>query len=110
MFKKIINFTLTAVIIASVSSLNALAASTRSGTDGDAASSKTIIISKTVEKATQTTEKIPAEKSTMADYQRAKAQGKGFSKGTKIAIGVGIAAAAIGIVVFAASRDKIRTF
>ncbi|MFT3744167.1 MAG: hypothetical protein QM785_07725 [Pyrinomonadaceae bacterium] len=110
MFKKLITFTLTAVIIASFSSLNALAASTGSASDGDIAVSKTTAISKNVERAAQPTERGPSEKSTMADYQRAKAKGKGFSKGTKVAIGVGVAAAAIGIIVFAASRDKIKTF
>ena len=51
-----------------------------------------------------------SDKSTLADYERAKRQGKGMSTTTKVLIGVGIAAAVIGIVVFAASRDKIRTF
>ena len=50
------------------------------------------------------------EKSNSAEYERQKAQGKKFSTTTKVLIGVGIAAAVIGIVVFAASRDKIRTF
>ena len=51
-----------------------------------------------------------SRKSTLAEYERNKQQGKGFSTTTKVLIGVGIAAAVIGIVVFAASRDKIRTF
>lgn len=45
-----------------------------------------------------------------AEYERQKAQGKKFSTTTKVLIGVGVAAAVIGIVVFAASSDKIRTF
>lgn len=45
-----------------------------------------------------------------AEYERQKAQGNKFSTKTKVLIGVGIAAAVVGIVVFAASRDKIRTF
>jgi hypothetical protein len=50
------------------------------------------------------------EKNTLAAYERQKAAGKKFSTTTKVLIGVGIAAAVIGIVVFAASRDKINTF
>lgn len=51
-----------------------------------------------------------AEKETMASYQKSKTAGKKFSTKTKILIGVGIAAAVTGIIIFAASRDKIRTF
>ncbi|HEY8561139.1 MAG TPA: hypothetical protein VIL74_12260 [Pyrinomonadaceae bacterium] len=51
-----------------------------------------------------------SNKSTLAEYERQKRQGKGLSTTTKVLIGVGIAAAVVGIVVFAASRDKIRTF
>lgn len=51
-----------------------------------------------------------AEKETMASYKKSKMAGKKFSTGKKILIGFGIAAAVVGIVVFAASRDKIRTF
>ena len=50
------------------------------------------------------------EKSTMAEYERAKKQGGKFSTTTKVLIGVGIAAAILTVVVVAASRDKIRTF
>jgi hypothetical protein len=50
------------------------------------------------------------ERETTASYQKSRATGKNFSTGTKILIGVGIAAAVVGIVVFAASRDKIKTF
>ena len=50
------------------------------------------------------------EKNNLAEYEKQKAQGKKFSTTTKILIGVGIAAGVIGIVVFAASRDKIETF
>lgn len=51
-----------------------------------------------------------AERDTMASYQKTQAAGKKFSRQTKILIGVGIAAAAIGIFIFAASRDEIRPF
>jgi CHASE3 domain sensor protein len=51
-----------------------------------------------------------AEKETMASYQKNKAADKKFSTQTKILIGAGIAAAVVGVVVFAASRDKIKTF
>lgn len=50
------------------------------------------------------------DKDNLANHQKQKSQGKRFSTGTKILIGVGIAAAAMGVLVFAASRDKIRTF
>lgn len=53
---------------------------------------------------------IEGEKNTLAAYERQKAEGKKFSTTTKVLIGVGIAAAVVGIVVFAASRDKIKTF
>ena len=50
------------------------------------------------------------KKETMADYKKLKSQGQKFSTSTKILIGVGIAVAVVGVVVFAASRDKVRTF
>ncbi|HRH40061.1 MAG TPA: hypothetical protein PKY82_00345 [Pyrinomonadaceae bacterium] len=50
------------------------------------------------------------QKETMADYKKQKAQGSKFSTGTKVLIGVGIAAAVLGVVIFAASRDKIEPF
>lgn len=50
------------------------------------------------------------EKSTLDSYEQAKKSGKKFSTTTKVLIGVGIAAAVVGVVVFAASRDKIKTF
>ncbi|HEX8279423.1 MAG TPA: hypothetical protein VF540_12040 [Segetibacter sp.] len=53
---------------------------------------------------------IKSEKDTLAAYEKQKAAGKKFSTTSKVLIGVGIAAAVIGIVVFAASRDKIETF
>lgn len=53
---------------------------------------------------------IKSEKSTLADYQKQKAADKKFSTTTKVLIGVGVAAAVIGIVILAASRDKIETF
>lgn len=53
---------------------------------------------------------LKSEKNTLANYEKQKAAGKRFSTTTKALIGVGIAAAVIGIVVFAASRDKIKTF
>lgn len=53
---------------------------------------------------------IGKEKNTLAEYEKNKAQGRKFSTTTKVLIGVGIAAAVIGVFVFAASRDKIRTF
>src|SRR5215213_10053869 len=45
-----------------------------------------------------------SHKSTLAEYEKTKQQGKRFSTTTKVLIGVGIAAAVIGVVVFAASR------
>lgn len=50
------------------------------------------------------------KKETMADYRKQKAQAGNFSTSTKILIGVGIAAAVVGVVVFAASRSKIEPF
>jgi hypothetical protein len=50
------------------------------------------------------------EKDNLAAYERQKAKGNKFSTTTKVLIGVGIAAAVVGIVVFAASRDDIKTF
>jgi len=51
-----------------------------------------------------------SEKSTLADYEKSKAAGKKFSTTKKVLIGAGIAAAAIGIFVLAASRDKVEPF
>ena len=51
-----------------------------------------------------------SDKSTLSDYEKQKKRDKKFSTTTKVLIGVGIAAAIIGVVVFAASRDKIKTF
>jgi uncharacterized protein YxeA len=53
---------------------------------------------------------VDGEKNTLTGYERQKAEGKKFSNTTKVLIGVGIAAAVIGVVIFAASRDKIKTF
>ena len=50
------------------------------------------------------------EKDSLATYQKQKSQGKKFSTGEKIMIGVGIAAGLTGIFIIAASRDKIKTF
>lgn len=50
------------------------------------------------------------EKESLAEYERQKAKGNNLSTTTKVLIGVGIAAAVIGIVIFAASRDKVETF
>jgi hypothetical protein len=50
------------------------------------------------------------QKETLADYRKQKSQGQKFSTGTKILIGVGITAAVLGIVIFAASRDKVEPF
>lgn len=51
-----------------------------------------------------------SNKSTLAEYERAKRQSKGFSTTTKILIGVGIVAGVLTVVAIAASRDKVRTF
>jgi len=50
------------------------------------------------------------EKDSLTTYQKQKSQGKRFSTGTKILIGVAIAAGLTGIFYFAASRDKIKPF
>lgn len=44
------------------------------------------------------------KKDTLAEYERAKAQGKKFSTTTKVLIGVGVAAAVIAIIAIAASN------
>ena len=44
------------------------------------------------------------------NYEQSKAAGKKFSTMTKVLIGGGVAAAVVEIFVFAASRDKIKTF
>jgi hypothetical protein len=46
-----------------------------------------------------------SDKSTLADYERAKRQGKGMSTTTKVLIGVGIAVAVIAIVAVVARND-----
>ena len=51
-----------------------------------------------------------SSKTMLADYEKSNQSRKGFSTTTKVLIVVGIAAAVAGIVIFAASRDKIKTF
>jgi predicted PurR-regulated permease PerM len=51
-----------------------------------------------------------SDKNTLAEYEKSKKLGNSFSTTAKVLIGVGVAAAVVGVIVFAASRDKIRTF
>jgi hypothetical protein len=51
-----------------------------------------------------------SEPDNLAAHQKQKSQGQKFSTGTKILIGVAIVAVVAGIVVFAASRDKVEPF
>ena len=46
-----------------------------------------------------------SDKSTMAEYERARRRGKGLSTTTKVLIGVGIAAAVVGILFAVGKRD-----
>ncbi len=114
MFKKILSIGLTAAVFVSASGASALAQT------ADPAVSQTVAVREKETagsdiKSLVNAQTSPAglevsDKSTLAEYQKAQKQGKKFSTTTKVLIGVGITAAVIGIVVFAASRDKIRTF
>ncbi|HEX8636806.1 MAG TPA: hypothetical protein VF692_01990 [Pyrinomonadaceae bacterium] len=114
MLRKILSVCLLAFIFSAVSGVNVFARSI----NGD---EKTLVVKKETQAGKEdlksvfsakndSSNQIGKEKNTLAEYERNKAQGRKFSTTTKILIGVGIAAAVIGVVVFAASRDKIRTF
>jgi hypothetical protein len=113
MLKKILSICLAVMILTGASSVGVFAAANGDETSKTAAAEKSAGASnlKTIVNAqTGPTTAINPSKSTLADYQRAQRRGNKFSTKTKVLIGVGIAAAVVGIVVFAASRDKIRTF
>lgn len=112
MFKKIIVLTLLVSIFSAASSVSVYAQATLNddetqtvGVDRDSQTEETP--RKFVKKEKDS---IFQEKEGLAAYQKQKAQGKRFSTGTKILIGVGVAAAVIGVVVFLASRDKVEPF
>lgn len=116
MLKKILSAVLAVFIFTAVSGVNAFA---RASENENEKKSATMKEEKKVEKKefenllkTKTESVNALEKSaySRAEYERQKAQGKKFSTTTKVLIGVGVAAAVVGIIVFAASRDKIRTF
>lgn len=114
MIKKILSFCLAAIIFtlssginvfAQTGNLNPIETVAKQEVKNDARDLKSSI------KAQSDAENQNASnKTTLADYEKAKKQGKKFSTTTKVLIGVGVAAAVIGIVVFAASRDKVKTF
>ncbi len=115
MLKKILSACLLAFIFSAVSGVNVFARAL----NGEGERTATVKQEKQVEKKDLKdafkTERDSEERPDKTDYSRAeyerqKAKGRKYSTTTKVLIGVGIAAAVIGIVVFAASRDKIRTF
>lgn len=114
MLKKILTAGLAMIVLTVASSVPAFAR--KSADDGNQPVAERKNDSKTIDfkAAIKTKEEAGglniSNKSTLAEYERAKKQARGFSTTTKVLIGVGIAAAVVGIVVFAASRDKIRTF
>jgi hypothetical protein len=113
MLQKVLSMSLAVMILATASSVSVFANANGGGEKTTAAAEKPVekIDLKTAVKLKKDSVDLDnASKSTLADYRRAQKQGSKFSTTTKILIGVGIAAAVVGIVVFAASRDKIRTF
>lgn len=112
MFKKIVTFVLAVMIFTIASNVSVFANS--NGANENQAAAKQEKKSADLKALVRSQEKSGglniSNKSTLAEYERAKRQSKGMSTTTKVLIGVGIAAAVVGIVVFAASRDKIRTF
>lgn len=50
------------------------------------------------------------EKENLSSYEKSKANGKGLSKGAKIAIIVGVVVGVVAIVAIVASKQEIRTF
>ena len=112
MLKKILSACLAVFIFTAVSGVNAFARANNG--EGEQAKQEKQIDKKDSENIfkTKSASADALEKSaySRAEYDRQKAQGNKFSTKTKVLIGVGIAAAAIGIFVIAASRDKIRPF
>jgi hypothetical protein len=114
MLKKILSMGLAVMILTIASGINVLAQSS------NVTENQVAVKQETSDSASDLKSLVKAQnnsaglnfyhKSTLAEYERNKQQGKKFSTTTKVLIGVGIAAAVIGVVVFAASRDKIRTF
>lgn len=116
MLKKILAAGLAVFIFTAVSGVNAFALSSENEKEKSAAAVKSerkitesdFTKPQTVENASLS--KIEKSAYSRGEYEKQKAQRGKFSTTTKVLIGVGIAAAVVGIVVFAASRDKIRTF
>lgn len=114
MFKKIVTFVLTVMLFTVASNVSVFANSNGANETRTAAKQENKKEAGDLKSLVKNQEKSNglkiSNKSTLAEYERAKKQNKGMSATTKVLIGVGIAAAVIGIVAFAASRDKIRTF
>ncbi len=116
MLKKILSAFLGIFIFTAVSGVNAFARGT-----GNENEEKTAVVKekKKIEKKDfsgsfktekDSLSKIEKSAYSRAEYQKQKAQGSKFSTTTKVLIGVGIAAAVIGIVAFAVSRTEIHPF
>ena len=114
MFKNILTISLSVLI--AIGSLNVGALAAVDGTVGNptippvASVEKTTVIRPKLKQFSATTGEAAFEKRAMAEYNKAKANGQGFSTGKKIAIGVGIAAAILVIVAVVVSRTEIHPF
>lgn len=94
MFKKIISVGLLVTILGIVSSANVFAQAKLSDENQTISINKEVKNEKVRESFLKKEDKPNYEqKETMADYKKQKAQGKKFTTGTKVLIGVGIGAA-----------------
>ena len=109
MFKKIITVFLTAMIFTVASGINTFAQTNKidenqtvakQGAKTDSADLKSLVKARTGSNEVKI-----SNKSTLADYQKAKQQSSKFSTTTKVLIGVGIAVAVVGVIFVVARRD-----
>ena len=109
MFKKIITVFLTAMIFTVASGVNVFAQTGKIDENQTVAKQEIKTegsdLKSLVKAQPDSTELKVSNKSTLADYQKAKQQGSKFSTTTKVLIGVGIAAAVVGVIFVVARRD-----
>lgn len=116
MLKKILSMCLLSAVLTLASGSQVLAQKTNALTDNQSMFKEETVGNlgkkdlKSAIAAQNSNDSLVFSKSTLSGYERAKRQGNGLSTNTKVLIGVGITAAVVVIMVFAASRDKIRTF
>ena len=108
MLKKLLVLSLAVIVLTVASGVNAFAQTGKTSEnqavakrEGDTGDLKSVIKSKS-----KSGDVTISDKSTLAEYERAKRQGKGLSTTTKVLIVAGIAVAVVAII-FVAARDDL---